>query len=109
MPNLLALTSPLIYYNFNLDYNIGNISINSMEIDFYNKAMENNFGEYSLNVIDIKGNNEKLYGKIVYFNLRIEEILEKINNIKNIQNKGKYTIEKIETYNLNNSVEILRN
>ncbi len=60
---------------------------------------------YINNKLDIKGTNEKLYGKIVYLNLQLEEILEKINNIKNIQNNGKYTIEKIEIYNLNNLVE----
>jgi hypothetical protein len=89
------------YNNFKDTRLIDLISLNYIITDGYIYIKS-----YTNNKLDIKGNNEKLYGKIVYFNLRIEEILEKINNIKNIQNKGKYTIEKIEIYNLNNSVEL---
>ena len=60
---------------------------------------------YINNKLDIKGNNEQLYGKIVYFNLQVEQILEKINNIHNIHNNYKYTIEKINVNKLDNSVE----
>jgi hypothetical protein len=60
---------------------------------------------YINNKLDIKGNNEQLYGKIVYFNLQVEQILEKINNIHHIHNFYKYTIEKINVNKLDNSVE----
>ena len=60
---------------------------------------------YINNKLDIKGNNEQLNGKIVYFNLQLEQILEKINNIHYIHNYYKYTIEKINVNKLDNSVE----
>lgn len=64
-----------------------------------------NIKSYKNNKLDIKGNNEQLYGKIVYFNLQLEQILMKINNIRNVHKNMRYTIEKIECYKLDNSVE----
>ena len=57
------------------------------------------------NKLNIKGNNEQLYGKIVYFNFQVEQILEKINNIPLIHSYNKYTVEKINVYKLDNSIE----
>jgi hypothetical protein len=65
-----------------------------------------NIKSYRNNKLDVKGNNEQLFGKIVYFNLQLEQILEKINNIRNIHNNLRYTIQKIEVYKLDNSVEL---
>ena len=50
-----AIQEPLIYYKLNLDYNYGNITINSTQIEFSNKQLENNFGFYTASVADFNG------------------------------------------------------
>ena len=89
------------YNNFKDTKLIDLISTNYSIIDGYIYIKS-----YTNNKLDLKGNNEQLYGKIVYFDLQLEQILEKINNIHNIHNNSKYTIEKIEIYKLDNSIEL---
>lgn len=54
-------------------------------------------------------NNTLLYGKIVNFNMTVEDILEKINDIedckfKNKNNIEKYTLKTIMAYTINGEV-----
>ena len=41
-------------------------------------------------------NNKLLYGKIVNFNMKLDDIIKKINELK-FENKKKYTLEEIWT------------
>lgn len=61
-----------------------------------NYDSENNFLEISNNILD---NNLLLYGKIVDFNMKVDDIIKKINEIEEckIKNKIKYTLETIWT------------
>ena len=51
-----ATENPQIYYKLNLDYNYGNITINSTEIELSDKQIENPFGFYSVSILDYDGN-----------------------------------------------------
>jgi hypothetical protein len=61
-----------------------------------NYDMENNILEISDNSLN---NNQLLYGKIVNFDMKIEDIIKKINEIDEckLENKIKYTLETIWT------------
>ncbi|MBI4116723.1 hypothetical protein HY449_03180 [Candidatus Pacearchaeota archaeon] len=54
--NVSAIQQPLVYYKLNLDYNYGNITINSSSIELSNKILDNNFGFYTASVLDFNGN-----------------------------------------------------
>ncbi len=45
--NVSALVEPKVYYKLGLDYDNGNIKVNSIDIEFFNKDIENRFGFYS--------------------------------------------------------------
>lgn len=59
-----------------------------------NYDSENNFLEIDNNSIN---NNKLLYGKIVIFNMKINDIIQKINEIEEckLENRIKYTLETI--------------
>ena len=50
-----AISQPLIYYKLNLNYNYGNITINSTEIQLSDKVIENQFGFYTAEIKDYNG------------------------------------------------------
>jgi hypothetical protein len=82
------LTNPAFIKNINVNFEIddGHILIHS----YVNNILE--ISDYSIN------NNYILQGKIVNFNMKIEDIIMKINEIKEcrITNKIKYTIDTIQ-------------
>ena len=53
--NISAIQNLIIYYKLNLDYNYGNITINSTSIELSNKQLENNFGFYTASILDFNG------------------------------------------------------
>ena len=63
------------YYKLTLDYNKGNISINSTEIEFSNKNLENLFGFYVIEVLDY--NNKIL--NLTFFDIPNEVLWDGIN------------------------------
>jgi len=64
-----------------------------------------NIKSYTNYILDLKGSDEQLLGKIVYFNLNVENILEKINKLKNLDYRDRYIIQKIDVYKLDKSKE----
>jgi len=85
------LTNVEVLKKINNDYEIydGYIIIQNYD-------SENNF----LGISDISINNNKiLYGKIVDFNMKFEDVIKKLNEIEDckIENKTKYTVETIWT------------
>lgn len=73
---------------------------NNFEIDdgyimIKNYDCENNFLEISEKSID---NNNILYGKLVHFNAKLDDIIQKITEIEEckFENKIKYTIQNIQ-------------
>ena len=74
------------------DGNINNETISNLKISDKN---ENN------------NNNTLLYGKIVNFNMTVEDIIEKINDIEDCKFKNnieKYTLKTIMAYTINGEV-----
>jgi hypothetical protein len=63
------------YYNIELDYDKGNININSIEIEFSEKEIENNFGFYIVNLIDINGDNLN----VSFFDIPNKILIDEIN------------------------------
>jgi hypothetical protein len=88
------------YDNFKNTQLIDLISLNYTICDgyIYIKNFDNN-------IIDINGTNKQLFGKIVYFDLEVYQILEKINKIQNINTNHKYLIKKIDVNKSNDSIE----
>ena len=60
-----AIQEPLIYYKLNLNYDYGNISINSTEIEFSSEQIEPLFGFYS---IIVKDSNDEILN-ITFFDV----------------------------------------
>ena len=71
-----------------------NFDINDGYIIIKNYDIENNLLEIS---DESKNNNQILYGKIVNFYMKLEDILKKINELEEckLENRTKYTLEKI--------------
>ena len=88
------------YNNFKNTKLIDKISTNYIITDGYI-----NIKSYINNILDLKGSNEQLFGKIVYFNLNVEYILEKINKLYNLEYRNRYIIQNIDVYKLDNSKE----
>lgn len=88
------------YNNFKNTKLIDKISTNYIITDGYI-----NIKSYINNILDLKGSNEQLFGKIVYFNLNVEYILEKINKLYNLEYRHRYIIQKIDVYKLDNYKE----
>lgn len=88
------------YNNFKNTKLIDKISTNYIISDGYI-----NIKSYTNNILDLKGSDEQLFGKIVYFNLNVEYILEKINKLYNLEYRHRYIIQKIDVYKLDNSKE----
>ena len=88
------------YNNFKNTKLIDKISTNYIISDGYI-----NIKSYTNNILDLKGSDEQLFGKIVYFNLNVEYILEKINKLYNLEYRNRYIIQNIDVYKLDNSKE----
>ena len=73
---LIAIQEPLIYYKLNLDYNYGDISISSTEIEFSNEEIENFFGIYTLEILDF--NDELL--DLVFFDVPNEILWDGVDS-----------------------------
>ena len=78
------------YNNFKNTKLIDKISTNYIITDGYI-----NIKSYINNILDLKGSNEQLFGKIVYFNLNVEYIIEKINKVNNVEYRNRYIIQNI--------------
>ena len=70
-----AQTNFEVYYKFNLTYDYGNITINSMEIEFSKEKIENSFGFYTAKVFDY--DNKTL--DMIFFDIPNEILYETIN------------------------------
>jgi hypothetical protein len=88
------------YNNFKNTKLIDKISTNYIITDGFI-----NIKSYINNILDLNGSDEQLYGKIVYFNINVEYILEKINKLYNLKYRDRYIIQKIDVYKLDNSKE----
>ena len=83
------LTNVEVLKKINNDYEIYNGYIIIQNYDTENNFLE--ISNFSIN------NNKILYGKIVDFNMKFEDIIRKLNETEEcrIENKTKYTVETI--------------
>ena len=92
------------FYKYLTDENLINKINNNYEIQDGYVIINKNENETDCN------NCTLLYGKIVFFNMTIDNILKKINTIEECKrgsNNRKYTIERITAYtNSGNSYEV---
>jgi hypothetical protein len=88
------LTNTELINNINTDFEIDDSSILVQKYD-----TENNILEISNN---IENNTFLLHGKIVTFNMKFEDVIKKINEMKNIINENNQQLFNLKKLTVNN-------
>ena len=93
------MTKIFFYLNFKNEDNIKKIS---NKYNYINGKINIEYYNSKLNKFIINKNNNKnkntLHGKLYFFDISINQLIQKINNIKNIQiqNRIKYEIDTVD-------------
>jgi len=88
---LLSATSVNTYYNLNLNYNKGEITLLSNEIEQSLDLIDNSVGEYSVALFDYKGNILDIY----FFDVPNEVIYDALDENGTISGGGEMILDEV--------------